>query len=950
MNVQSWQLVAWLVAMLTFIVGLYILLLNAWHTANRHISALLTLIAINILGVGLFMGAANAIEAGLPADIQSATSPAVQVALLIAAIALLKPDRPRRWQQWVMGLLYALFVLPIVLTLMDNWLGTRLWHTFTDIAAAYPGGFVTTPTFSAGSLARFIRAYSYVMPTATIIFLLYVAVLNRQSPRATRRLAWLLLAAEVLASGLQFGLSRVLAPGASAVLSGACFAFAYGYAGFQQMVSERRAQRGRLQPRLTAIVAAITIPLLIGIMLLVFDNARQLLEQEATDRLHSTHTAVSNTAKTWLDLNIRALTQMANQPDIVSMNPAQQLPVLKATNQAYQFMYLVSTIDLNGKNVARSDGGELSNYGDQQWFRTTRNGNPVVIETLVSRTGNRPAVVLATPIHDSSKRVIGVAMCEIDLISIAVNLQDVSVGAGGAVYIVDATNKIVAHTDPLVINQLTDASNYPPVRALRQGTHGAIAFTDADNRVWRADIDEIAHGWGIVVQLPQDVLLAGLTSLQRLALGTVIAGVLVLTGMVALSLRQALQPVSTLTETAVAIAAGDLTRTAPVESEDELGTLAQSFNSMTGQLRQLIGGLELRVNERTADLERRSQYLHGSTEVGRVAASILDADQLVQQVVHVILERFDLYYVGLFLVDESGQWAVLRGGTGDAGKAMLARGHRLEVGGHSMVGWSIANTQARIAQVAAQDAVRLASPELPDTRAEAALPLRSRGRVLGALTVQSTRPGAFDEASLAVLQIMADQVATALDNARLYAESQAALAAARAAYGEISRQGWVRLLHARRDLGYRSDAQGTTEATQLWRPEMEEAIRTGQAAHGQSGNGQGHRPLAVPLNVRGNVIGVLDTFKPGEQGEWTADEIQVLQTVADQIAQTLEGARLYQDTQRRAAQEQLTSAITARMRESLDMERVLQTAAQEIGERLGLHDIAIQLETQDQAN
>ena len=881
MNIQIWQFVAWFVALLAFVTGLYILLLNAWHTANRHVSGLLLLIAVNTLGVGMLMGATNAAQAGLPANIQSATSPTVQVALIITAIVLLKPDWQRPWQKWVMRLLYVLLAVPALLTLADNLLGTRLWHT--GMPATYQGGYVNTPTFSTGYLAPYLRSFSYVMPTATIAFLLYVALLDKRASSNTRRLAGLLLSAELVATGLQFGLSRMLAPGASAILSGACFAFAYGYAGFQQMVSERRAQRGRLQPRLTAIVAAITIPLLVGIMLLVFANARQLLEQEATDRLHSTHTAVSNTTKTWLDLNIRALTQIANQPDVVSMNPALQQPVLKAMNQAYQFMYLVSTIDVNGKNVARSDGGELLNYGDQLWFRTARNGNPIVIETLVSRTSNRPAVVLATPIHDSSNGVIGVAMCEIDLVSIAVSLQDVSVGAGGVVYIVDATNKIVAHTDPLVIIQLTDASNYPPVRELRQGTHGAYSFTDANNRVWRADIDEIAHGWGIVVQLPEDVLLAGLTSLQRLAIGAVIVGILVLTSIVALSLRQALQPVSVLTETAVAIAAGDLTRTAPVESEDELGTLARSFNSMTGQLRGLISTLEARVAERTADIERRSGYLTASTEVGRAAASILDPDQLIEQVVELIRERFGLYYVGLFLMDESGQWAILRAGTGEAGKAMLTRGHKLHVGGGSMIGWSVTNAQARIAQVAGEDAVRLATPELPNTRSEAALPLRSRGRVIGALTVQGDQPNMFDEAAIAVLQIMADQVAVALDNARLYAESQSALETSRKAYGELSRTGWQELFRARRELGYRSNAQGIADASQVWSSEMEQAAQTGQTIQASS-NGQKQKPLAVPIAVRGNVIGVLDTYKAAESGDWTPEEISLIEALAAQIA------------------------------------------------------------------
>ena len=127
------------------------------------------------------------------------------------------------------------------------------------------------------------------------------------------------------------------------------------------------------------------------------------------------------------------------------------------------------------------------------------------------------------------------------------------------------------------------------------------------------------------------------------------------------------------------------------------------------------------LEDYTRELERRADYLETSAEVSRSATSILDAEQLIQQTVDLIRERFGLYYVGLFLLDATGQWAVLRAGTGEAGRAMLARGHRLKVG-EGMIGWCIANAQARIALDASEDVMRVAPPELPETRSEAALP------------------------------------------------------------------------------------------------------------------------------------------------------------------------------------------------------------------------------------
>ena len=140
---------------------------------------------------------------------------------------------------------------------------------------------------------------------------------------------------------------------------------------------------------------------------------------------------------------------------------------------------------------------------------------------------------------------------------------------------------------------------------------------------------------------------------------------------------------------------------------------------MTAALSNLVEGLEARVDSRTAELQQRSSYLQASTEVSRATASILDPEELIKRSVEVIGEYFKLYYVGLFLLDETRQWAVLRAGTGEAGRKMLQRRHKLPVGraaGASMIGWCIVNAQPRIAQIAEEDVVRQANPDLPETR------------------------------------------------------------------------------------------------------------------------------------------------------------------------------------------------------------------------------------------
>jgi HAMP domain-containing protein len=358
-------------------------------------------------------------------------------------------------------------------------------------------------------------------------------------------------------------------------------------------------------------------------------------------------------------------------------------------------------------------------------------------------------------------------------------------------------------------------------------------------------------------------------------------------------------PLRELAQTTTQVAAGDLQQVAHIGRQDEIADLARAFNDMTAQLRGLVGELEQRVSQRTAVLERRSAYLEAAAEVSRASASILDTGRLMRQVVELIRERFGLYYVGLFRVDETGEWAVLRAGSGQAGQAMIARGHRIRVG-EGMIGWSIANAESRVASRAEADTVRLTISELPDTRSEAALPLRSRGRVLGALSVQSVQPDAFGVGLLTVLQTMADQVAVALDNARLFAESQEAVDAQRRAYGEISREAWSELLRARPARGFYKNVQGTTPITDArqWQdadirePQSsdvrEPLLRQAQDAKSDDALGLDSKSTQIiqvtrPITVRDRTIGVIRARKSPDAGQWVEEEVELLETLISRL-------------------------------------------------------------------
>jgi PAS domain S-box-containing protein len=327
-----------------------------------------------------------------------------------------------------------------------------------------------------------------------------------------------------------------------------------------------------------------------------------------------------------------------------------------------------------------------------------------------------------------------------------------------------------------------------------------------------------------------------------------------------------------------------------------------------------------------SDLERRSTQLQTAAEVSHAIASILDPDRLLQQVVDLVQERLALYYAGLFLTDqigewagEPGKWAVLRAGTGEAGQQMLAEGHKLEIGGTSMVGWCIANNQARIALDVGEEAVRFVNPLLPKTRSEMALPLICRGQIIGAMTVQSVQEAAFSDEDIAVLQTMADQVAVAIENARLLTRTQSALEEVRSVHQHYLRQEWGVFLasHADKDdIGYLLSRDGIEPMPQIWSPEIDLAVKNRQPIglsdvdsvplSDQNGDGEvsgsesvikARSALAAPITLRGQVIGALDLFDPDQPREWTDDDLALVDAVTTQVALAVENARLFEQTQ-----------------------------------------------------
>ena len=530
-----------------------------------------------------------------------------------------------------------------------------------------------------------------------------------------------------------------------------------------------------LRLRLVLLIVAITLPVFAFIAATIYSEAERLLIEFADNQIALNNQTLKGNVATWLNLNTKALRQLASLPAITGMLAQEQKPYLQAMTSAYPEMYLVSTTDLAGMNVARSDNENLTDYRGREWFKAIQNGAPIVYQTEIGVTTGRPAMVAATPISRSGE-IVGVAMLSIDLSDIIDQVGAAKLGKTGYVYVVDDKNYAVAHPDPTLYDfALHDLSSEPAIQALRAGNVGLYRYADAHGKVWDSYLATLPNGWGIVAQQSQEELLNPLRSFQVISSGVFVASILVLIIISWLVIGRALKPIDELVVEATQAASGNMSMTVPVRRHDEVGALAYAFNTMIDRLRELIGTLEQRINART-------EQLRASADVGRAAVSILDTNQLLSEIVNLITDRFGFYYAAVFLADSTGKWAVLREATGEAGRMLKERQHKLEIGGQSMVGTVMKTRKAHIALDVGDEAVRFANPLLPDTRSEITLPLAVGTRVIGALDVQSMQMAAFDEASAAVLQSMADQIAIALSNTLQFHQAQTALRRTRLLY------------------------------------------------------------------------------------------------------------------------------------------------------------------------
>ena len=917
----------WLFALLEVIMALYMLVLSARNIANRSASLLLLIMAVNSFAVGAMLQAANVAQATWPSYLIAITSPLSQWSIILTSFVLLNPSWLRERGGWFWKVLLGILLAPILLVVVDVNFGTQLWYT--GLEASYAGGYTALSEYTAGILSPVIRAiYFYLGFLILPIYLFYFAIKEQEASPEKRNLAKWLGGAVLFALIVQRGLQGVLVAPLRVLIAQVGFAFVYVRAIFRQIILGNYVKQWNVRGRLTAVVMVIAIPVFIAMTLLFISQFQQEIENQALERLQITSETVANSTEIWLSLNFDILRQLVKQPSIVRMDPAEQAETLKVLQNAHPQFYLVSVTDLEGINVARSDGAALKDYSDRYWFQSALDvpdASQPVLQTLISRTSGEPSLAASLPIQDTTGQTIGVGMFASDLDRVTQEVAVASWGDTGIAYVVDTDNRVVAHPDPSFSTELRDLSATAPLVALRSGQAGWISFTEDGTR-WRAYLTELANGWGVVVQQQEAEILLPVQRFRRIAGVGMVTIILLLVGLFTFAIYQEFVSFTKLTEAATAITHGDLTYIVKIESEDEFGVLANAFNEMTGRLRELVTSLERRVTARTRELEQRTRYLEAAARVARDATSVLEPEELLSEAVKLISERFGFYHTGIFLLDGNKEWAQLRAASSAGGQKMLAREHRLKVGEVGIVGYVTQFGEPRVVSDVGKDAVFFDNPDLPETCSEMALPLLARGEIIGALDVQSKRSAAFSDEEVTVLQTLTDQLAVAIENTRLLRRLEESLTAERIAYGELSQLGWQKIFQRYSALQYACDASGVHSL--VTEPSALDA---------------GLPTEEVQLIVRDKVIGTLQARKP-EGVEWTAAERELLKSLSSQLDLALESARLYEDSRLRAARERVIGEAAARMRETLDVEGVLRTAASEFRKALAADSTEVWLE------
>lgn len=373
----------------------------------------------------------------------------------------------------------------------------------------------------------------------------------------------------------------------------------------------------------------------------------------------------------------------------------------------------------------------------------------------------------------------------------------------------------------------------------------------------------------------------------------------------------------------------------------ENAQLVEELRKVTGQLQDNARILEERVAERTRELEKQTDRLQIAARIARDAASATDLEKLLSRSTTLILERFNLYYTAIYLMDQKREYLVLTASPTEAGRRMMAENYRIGVNDLNTISRVVATGEPRIAQDSGRETMRSRNPLLPDTLSEMVIPLKVENKTLGVLDVQSDQPQAFSENDIATMQHLADQLAIGIERTRLLGQVEESLKELQQAYGRSTQEGWKSLAESKLlgNLGYRFDNVRIQPIQTP--PELgAEAIQFGSPILRREGGDHLSKETlaAIPIKLRGQSIGAVTVrLKEGHH----PGTIATLEQAVERLSSSLESARLFEEARARADREQAISQVTSAISSASDFDAILRTTVEEIGKTLGDSEIGI---------
>lgn len=642
-------------------------------------------------------------------------------------------------------------------------------------------------------------------------------------------------------------------------------------------------------------------------------------------------------------------------------------------------------VDASGNVLLDTVTNENSekNEADEAYFPQVRFSNVPILTEVVYDDNETTTITFANRVLGQSNEYLGILRVKYD----SNVLQDIAVDSSKT-----ATNSLVLLLDETYI-RLADSRNPSLIQKsiapltpvdyllaienkrflnipLNEQTTNFPEFEDAlDNAskqpFFRVDItpnvagdDTVAVGfmetkpWAVTFSQPTSIFLSDVQEQTQTNTLLVIITTIIVAIVATVVARALTNPILMLTEVASSVSQGDLNARATIRSSDEIGTLAATFNSMTDQLQTTLLGLEQRIDERTAELQKNKLELETIADVAREIAIIRDMNTLLNVSADLIRERFKYYHVGIFLIDERSEYAFLRAASSVAAEKMLASKYKLKVGKTGLVGNVTSTGQAYIALDVGIDATHFENPLLPDTRSEIALPLRSRSITIGALDIQANVPNAFTQQDIQTLQILADQLAAAIENAQLVQQVEGTLDELTKSNRSQTKQIWLSAVNERDVPTYEYDGLQVSEIPQNLAPDLLRKLENGkpvivnsQKDENSIGKEKSTNTLLIPLMVLNQVIGVVGLEQDNPSHTWSDEEIAVAQAAASRAALTLENARLLDESQKRASKERTILESTARIGSAINIENILQAAAEELERVLGDSEVVLQFNT-----